>query len=64
VGIGGLGHLALQYSKAAGFETIALTQSKDKEKLIRDLGADSIVENGTKLRAAGGADVLLATSNS
>jgi alcohol dehydrogenase len=64
VGIGGLGHLALQYSKAAGFETIALTQSKDKEKLIRDLGADSIVENGTKLMAAGGVDVLLATSNS
>jgi alcohol dehydrogenase len=64
VGIGGLGHLALQYSKASGFETIAVTQSKDKEKMIRDLGADEIVENGTKLMAAGGADVLLATSNS
>jgi len=64
VGIGGLGHLALQYSKAAGFETIAVTKSKDKVKTIRDLGADEIVEDGAKLLAAGGADVLLATSNS
>jgi len=64
VGIGGLGHLALQYSKASGFDTIAVTQSKDKGKMIRDLGADEVVENGEKLMAAGGADVLLATSNS
>jgi D-arabinose 1-dehydrogenase-like Zn-dependent alcohol dehydrogenase len=64
VGIGGLGHLALQYSKASGFETIAVTQSKDKEKMIREMGADEVVPNGDKLMAAGGADVLLATSNS
>jgi alcohol dehydrogenase len=64
VGIGGLGHLALQYSKASGFETIAVTKSRDKDRMIRDLGADEIVENGDKLLAAGGADVLLATSNS
>lgn len=64
VGIGGLGHLALQYSKAAGFETIAVTKSKDKEKSIRDMGADEVVEDGATLMAAGGADVLLATSNS
>jgi len=41
-----------------------VTKSKDKEKLIRDLGADEIVESGAALLAAGGADVLLATSNS
>src|SRR6266853_5695271 len=64
VGIGGLGHLALQYSKASGFDTIAITKSKDKEKMIRDMGADEVVESGEKLLAAGGADVLLATSNS
>ena len=64
VGIGGLGHLALQYSKASGFDTIAVTQSKDKEKMIREMGADEVVANGEKLMAAGGADVLLATSNS
>lgn len=64
VGIGGLGHLAVQYAKAAGFETIAVTHSKDKEKLVRDLGADAVVTNGEALRGAGGADVILATSNS
>ena len=64
VGIGGLGHLALQYSKAAGFETIAITHSKDKEELARKLGADVVVSDGQGLREAGGADVILATSNS
>src|SRR5262249_17690205 len=64
VGIGGLGHLALPYARAAGFETIADTKSKEKEKLIRQLGADQIVESGDVLLASGGADVLLATSNS
>ena len=43
LGIGGLGHLAVQYSKAAGFETIAITHSKDKDKLVRDLRADEVV---------------------
>ena len=64
VGIGGLGHLALQYSKAAGFETIAITHSKDKEELAHKLGADVVVSDGQGLRGAGGADVILATSNS
>ena len=64
VGIGGLGHLAVQYAKAAGFETIAVTRTKDKEKLVRDLGADEVVADGEALRAVGGADVILATSNS
>ena len=64
VGIGGLGHLALQYSKAGGFETIAITHSKDKEELARKLGADVVVSDGQRLREAGGADVILATSNS
>jgi alcohol dehydrogenase len=64
VGIGGLGHLALQYSKAAGFETIAITHSKDKEELAHKLGADIVVSDGQGLREAGGADIILATSNS
>jgi D-arabinose 1-dehydrogenase-like Zn-dependent alcohol dehydrogenase len=64
VGIGGLGHLALQYSKAAGFETIAITHSKDKEELVHKLGADIVVSDGQGLREAGGADIILATSNS
>jgi alcohol dehydrogenase len=75
VGIGALGHLGIQYSKAAGFETIAVTHSKDKEELAYKLGADSVVADGEALlkekgqhdRAdggVGGADVILATSNS
>jgi dehydrogenase len=54
LGIGGLGHLAVQYAKAAGFETIAISHSPDKDKLIRDLGADEIVREGKTLAAAGG----------
>ncbi|MGB7280666.1 MAG: zinc-binding dehydrogenase [Candidatus Acidiferrum sp.] len=64
LGIGGLGHLALQYAKAAGFETIAISHSPDKDKLIRELGADEIVRDGKSLAAAGGADIILSTSNS
>ena len=74
VGIGALGHLGIQYSKAAGFETIAVTHSKDKEELAYKLGADSVVSDGEGLlkegqhdgagTGGGGADVILATSNS
>jgi D-arabinose 1-dehydrogenase-like Zn-dependent alcohol dehydrogenase len=64
LGIGGLGHLAVQYSKAAGFETIGITHSPDKKKLIKELGADEVFENGESLGRSGGADVILATSNS
>jgi D-arabinose 1-dehydrogenase-like Zn-dependent alcohol dehydrogenase len=64
VGIGGLGHLAVQYAKAAGFETIAVTHSKDKENMIRELGADEVVSDGERLRELGGADVILSTGNS
>lgn len=63
-GVGGLGHLAIQYAKAAGFHTIAVTHSPDKHDLVRELGADDVVASGAELAAAGGADVLLATSNS
>jgi alcohol dehydrogenase len=75
VDIGALGHLGIQYSKAAGFETIAVTHSKDKEELSYKLGADSVVADGEALLkekghssssspGGGGADVILATSNS
>lgn len=64
VGIGGLGHLAIQYAKAAGFETIAVSHSADKDSLIRSLGADEIVRDGQGLAQIGGADIVLGTSNS
>ncbi len=64
VGIGGLGHLAIQYAKAAGFTTVALSRSPDKDKFIRELGADEIVRNGKGLADMGGVDIVLGTSNS
>jgi D-arabinose 1-dehydrogenase-like Zn-dependent alcohol dehydrogenase len=64
VGIGGLGHLAVQYSKAAGFRTIAVSRSPDKDRFIREMGADEIVRDGAGLAGAGGADIVLGTSNS
>lgn len=64
LGIGGLGHLAVQYAKAAGFETIAVSHSPDKDTMIRDLGADEITRDGKNLAGMGGADVILSTSNS
>ena len=64
VGIGGLGHLGIQYSKAAGFHTIAISHSKNKEELAYKLGADQVVNSGKDLKENGGADVILVTSNS
>ncbi|MER5174859.1 MAG: alcohol dehydrogenase catalytic domain-containing protein [Candidatus Nitrosocosmicus sp.] len=73
LGIGGLGHLAIQYSKAAGFHTTAITHSKDKEEMAMKLGADSVVNNGESLKQdgshsgngnGGGADIMLVTNNS
>lgn len=63
LGIGGLGHVALQLSKACGFETIAITHSADKHELAIQLGADRVVSNGKELKEFGGADVLLVTTN-
>ena len=65
VGIGGLGHLAVQFARAAGFRTIAVSSSPDKAEMIKkELGADLVVKDGEALAAAGGADVILCTGNS
>jgi D-arabinose 1-dehydrogenase-like Zn-dependent alcohol dehydrogenase len=68
LGVGGLGHLAVQYARALGYETLALTSSDEKCDDARDLGADDAVtvddHAGRALEDAGGADVVLATSNS
>jgi alcohol dehydrogenase len=64
LGIGGLGHLAIQYAKAAGFETYAISHTPGKQSLIRELGAHGVFEDGESLHKAGGADIILACSNS
>lgn len=68
LGTGGLGHLALQIAKAMGHEVIAVTNAADKADSLRRLGADEVLvivrHAGRELRDRGGADVILATSNS
>lgn len=64
VGIGGLGHLAIQYARAAGFHVIAVTRSEDKKAIALELGAEQVATDGEALKAAGGADVLMHTSSS
>ena len=68
IGIGGLGHLALQTAKALGHEVIAITGSENKRDEAKQLGADEVVvvkeHAGKELMAIGGADIVLSTSNS
>jgi D-arabinose 1-dehydrogenase-like Zn-dependent alcohol dehydrogenase len=66
-GIGGLGHLGLQYAAKMGFRTVALSQGKHKEDLARQLGAHEYVDTGAVtaaegLQKLGGADVVLCTA--
>jgi len=66
-GIGGLGHLGVQYAHEMGFETVALSRSPDKAALATELGADhfvdtSAVDAGEALQSLGGARVVLATA--
>ena len=66
IGIGGLGHIALQIAKAMGHEVVAITKSPGKAQDARDMGADEVlvVKNhvGKELQAMGGADVILSFS--
>lgn len=66
LGVGGLGHLAVQFAAKMGFKTVAIARGKDKEELAKKLGAqiyiDSEKENpGNALQKLGGARVILAT---
>ena len=66
-GIGGLGHLAIQYAAAMGAEVAALSTTADKEDLAQDLGAHHFIDASTAdaaeaLQGLGGADVILATA--
>jgi alcohol dehydrogenase len=68
LGIGGLGHLAIQYAKAKGHKVIAITEHEDKQALCKQLGADQIIAGsknpGFSLKEWGGADIILDCSNS
>jgi len=66
-GIGGLGHLGVQYARQMGFKTVAIGRGKDKELLARKLGAHFYIDTGAgdavaELQKLGGARVILATA--
>lgn len=68
-GIGGLGHLGIQYAARMGFRTVALSRGADKEELARQLGAHEyvdtkVVSTAEGLQKLGGADLILATAPS
>ena len=68
-GIGGLGHLGVQFASRMGFHTVAIARGKDKENLARDLGAHRLYRQRDARRrqgaeALGGAKVILATVTS
>jgi D-arabinose 1-dehydrogenase-like Zn-dependent alcohol dehydrogenase len=68
-GIGGLGHLGVQYARQMGFHTIALGRGRDKEALAKKLGAHQYIDSDVvdpvkELQKLGGARVILATAPS
>jgi D-arabinose 1-dehydrogenase-like Zn-dependent alcohol dehydrogenase len=68
-GIGGLGHLGVQYARQMGFKTIALGRGKDKKPLAKKLGAHQYIDTDAgdavaELQKLGGARVILATAPS
>jgi len=66
-GIGGLGHLGIQYARQMGFRTVAIGRGKDKKQLAEKLGAHEYVDTSAgapseALQKLGGAQVILATA--
>lgn len=69
LGIGGLGHLGIQFAAKMGYRTVAIARGKDKEALARQLGAHHYVDSQSQdpaeeLARLGGARVILATVTS
>ena len=69
IGLGGLGHLGIQFAAKSGFNTVAIGRGADKEALARKLGASHYVDTAVQdpaeeLQKLGGAKVILATVTS
>lgn len=65
-GIGGLGHLGIQYAKSFGSRVVAITRGKDKAEFAKSLGAHDIIDTkeidpGEALQKMGGAHLILTT---
>jgi alcohol dehydrogenase len=68
-GIGGLGHLGIQFARRLGFRTVAVNRGRDKEELARSLGAHEYVDSedgdvAQALQKMGGARAIIATVTS
>jgi propanol-preferring alcohol dehydrogenase len=68
LGIGGLGHLGVQYARHMGFEVAAIARGADKAELAKKLGAHHFIDSaatdaGSALQALGGAKVILNTAS-
>ena len=66
-GIGGLGHLGIQYARQMGFRTVAIGRGGDKQALAKKLGAHAYIDTSVgppaeALQKMGGAHVILATA--
>jgi len=66
IGLGGLGHLGVQYAAKSGYNTVAIGRGSDKEALARKLGASHYIDTAAQdpaaeLQKLGGAKVILAT---
>src|ERR1051325_7519219 len=66
LGIGGLGHLGVQFAAKMGFNTVAIARGKDKEPLAKKLGARHYIDSqssdpAAELSKLGGAKVIIAT---
>ena len=69
LGLGGLGHLGVQYAAKMGFRTVAIARGSEEESLAQKLGAHYYINNqaqdtAAELRKLGGAKVILATAPS
>jgi D-arabinose 1-dehydrogenase-like Zn-dependent alcohol dehydrogenase len=69
LGLGGLGHLGVQYAARMGFHTVGIARGNDKEPLARKLGAAAYLDSqaqdpAAELQKLGGAKVILATATS
>jgi D-arabinose 1-dehydrogenase-like Zn-dependent alcohol dehydrogenase len=66
-GLGGLGHLGVQFARQMGFRTVAIGRGADKDQLARKLGAHIYIDSGAvdaaqELQKLGGARLILATA--
>jgi D-arabinose 1-dehydrogenase-like Zn-dependent alcohol dehydrogenase len=69
LGVGGLGHLGVQYAAKLGFRTVAINRGRDREALARQLGAHLYIDSderdpAAELQKLGGATAILATAPS